>query len=231
MPPNEAPGPTVNVGTGRKAVCAEANEALGYCVLDMDATVARGFGDEISDGIIHDALWHCDADHQIAPKVILDRFYAAVTPDVTGVALVHLARVEFGKTRFRFDDSGAWAVVAPIREAGRFIDLAAFDLDNPRQRGVMRGAGFCVGLDEAQFDARLHPQGRLLVHYEVWSYLRAGCVGALPVAWRPTALHLLTWRVPGLVAKTAADAAKIDLLLKEALHPPPLYIEQLRVVA
>jgi hypothetical protein len=178
--------------------------------------------------IIGDALATCFVEHFAhAPTHLKDRFYSAVSPTVAGDAMLHLARIRFGRHRFEFDTEGSWAIVTPIYRDNETlpVDLAAFDVDDCGTRRVYRGYESAVGLSQALSDTRFHPQNRALIHASVWTWLRAECCGVLPVDWNKTALALKARKV-GLVADSDGDAKLIERNLRLALSTPSLFVKK-----
>lgn len=177
---------------------------------------------------ILDARWTAFSETVChAPEALKRRILAAATRTTLNDARVQLARVTFTRNRFEFDQSGEWAVITPVvADDGADDDLAAFAIDDDERRKTLLGRGFCVNLPRAAVDLRLHPQARLTVHYSVWSWLRAECEGALPVDWSEFALHAKQWRIGGLTLENDADGRKVDLELRRALKPPPLYVKR-----
>lgn len=232
MPPqNESPGAAA---TAREASSVVNNtehsrqHSLGQAQLPVLATgdferagAAILLGSRVRDEAILDALIHCDLEHQAAPVELLDRFYSAIDPDAAGGALAQIARAKFSRRRFTLDVEGDWSIIVPIRDCGMVIDLAAFSFDAPSQRAALRGFGYCVDLDQAQFESRLD-KGDIRAHFDIWSYLRAGGSGALPVDWSETAFHLKRWKL-GVVADDESQARLIDRRLRDALALPRVF--------
>lgn len=165
-----------------------------------------------------------------APETLKEKFYAAVSPTLAGDALVHLARVHFMRHKFNLDEEGLWAVVLPVFDGSTIIDFGAFSAADPKLRRPYSIAG-SIGFDGALWDANYHPERRLLLHYDVWSYLRAECVGCLPISWRKTALDLLASDVREVMHTDEMQAAKASALLAAALRPPRPYILKPRSLA
>lgn len=129
-----------------------------------------------------------------APQALKDRFYGAISPTIAGDALAHLARVRFGKRAplFTFDKDGEWAIVGPIIRSRLLVNWGAVSLDGEKRATCWLAGpdGFAVNIEEARLDAHQHPKRRLFVHASPWSWLRAECVGALPVDWREFSLFV-----------------------------------------
>lgn len=181
---------------------------------------------EIKPGFDHDLIDHLFVEHFYeAPAAIKARFYAKVTPTVAGDALIHLARVRFESHRFEFDPDGPWAIVAPIYEAGWIADFAAFDLDDLELRRTYRIGHFAVGLEEAVWDAHYHPQRRLNIQPDVWSWLANECSGLLPICWHRTALFV-RGESYDLWFDDERAARIVQARLAQALKLPRLFVVQ-----
>ena len=181
--------------------------------------------------LILDALDLTFEEHFVhAPQSLKDRFYNATTPTIAGEALVHLARVDFGSHRFEFSETGTWAIIAPIHSETELypVDLAAFDLRERDLKRVYRGLGYAVGIEEALFDARFHPERRTQIHCDVWSWLCNECVGILPVDWHATTLLLKQRRIAGLVTTDDVQAREVSRLMQAALAPLPIFVKRYR---
>ena len=181
-----------------------------------------------------DARWRGWSDTQWCPASIKDSVLRAATRSTLNDVGAQLGWVRFGRHRFSFADdcNGQWALLVPVVDdaAGKQIsDIAAFDLANESRRQVFNGSGFAVGLDEAMFDARFHPDNRITVHADLWSWLRSECSGVLPVDWRRTALWMKEWQVGGVVVADDDQGRKVDQQFRRALMPPPLFVR--RVIA
>lgn len=185
----------------------------------IDDITLLGLPIKFARGDLRDVLCHCDAEHQVAPKVLLDRLYAAVTPDVAGKHLIHLARVRFETHRFDFDVDGPWAIVVPIIEGLTIVNYAAFDLNDPGLRRPYALLGVAVGLEAALFELQRHPQRLIRVHFDVWSWLRDGCHGCLPVKWRRFNDALANNRIPGIVFVSDDQGRNIHEQLYAATMP------------
>jgi hypothetical protein len=182
--------------------------------------------------IIADALAIMFDEHFVhAPARLKDRFYGAVTPVVAGEALAHLARVRFAPPGFDFDRDGRWAVVAPIFAGERLACWGAFDVEDSAMRASLRPGSFAVGFDAALWDASHHPQHRMLMHHDVWSWLKADCEGCLPIDWKRTAIALLEWDVRALVYADEMQARRADLRIRRALSAPESFIKREKVAA
>jgi len=183
-----------------------ADEAANVNEADDDAKVAL----------------YIDSEHRRAPQPLRGRFCEASTPTSTDLMMPRLARVRFDKFRFYFDPEGRWAVIAPIFEERRVANWAAFDVDDDTLRRTFRPGHVAVGLDDAAWNARFHPQNRLLVHYSVWSWLRCGCTGVLPVDWKEMGIYILREGY-GLHGCPIDDAIKAEAALECALKLSPMF--------
>lgn len=200
--------------------------------MSLASPVRRGTGIELvrqmPDADLLDRLF--EEHFSEAPERAKEELYAAVSPTVAGDALVHLARVRFEQYVFELDVDGRWSVVLPIYDAGAISDFAAFCLDDDKLRRPYR-LGLAVGYEAALWDAHYHPQRRMLVHYDVWSYLHGECSGCLPVSWRKTALALLSDDIREVVYANDQQAAKAGPLLAAALRPPRPFVLKATVAA
>lgn len=227
-PESKAPAPSVN-GNGRENVSTAAN------LPDVPPTVEPfKLPRDIGVSVIRDALATAFADHSsdfAAP--LRKRLYAAATPLTVVDRMVAIARVRWGKYRFEFDPEGDLAIVAGIFENSRHlpVDLAAFHPTDESLRRVYRGPEFALGMSDALFDARFHPQRRVLVHASVWSWLRSECCGAVPIDWNKTALHLKEWGAGGVTAENDDEARRIDMHMRLALKAPPIFVKRHKVAA
>lgn len=182
---------------------------------------------QVAHEILTDARWRSYIDTDRAPERLKDRLFFSTSKAALQREKVHLARVHYGIHRFSFWEDGEWAIVAPISSDHadvHIIDLAAFHPDDDAIRRVFNGKGFAVGLENAMFDARLHPNNRIAMDADVWSWLRGECGGLLPVDWRRTALWLKEWQVGGVIVDNEEQGSRIDQALRGALMPPPLFV-------
>jgi hypothetical protein len=158
-----------------------------------------------------------------------------VTSDATGSILPHLARVRIEAHSFHFDVDGGWAIIVPIFDAPvlhapplhsrNIINYAAFDPNNDELRRMWKTSGdFAVGLADAVFDARLHAQFLLRVHYSVWSWLKAQGAGMLPVDWRKSALFVRTEGYDLAPDGGAHDWRRIEAKFAQALALPRFFV-------
>jgi hypothetical protein len=179
---------------------------------------------------IKDAIERAEIETRYgAPVQLIERVQSLVGHAVLNDEGVYVARCKIAGGSFKFDFSGTWAVIATIWDARGPVDLAAFSISDPNQRGLLRGGQFAVGFDAAIWDAAYHPKGRMLMHFDVWSWLRSECTGCLPVLWKPTALAILGHDVPGLVFADDIQAQKAEALIRDALKPPQNFVKYDRV--
>ena len=122
------------------------------------------------------------------------------------------------------------AVVAamPTEFAG-IDDIAAFEAEAPFRVARLFAHNPALGHD-AVFDARLHDHARVHMHANVWSWLKAGGAGLLPIDWRWAALELKRRRVDGVIAPDAAQGHEIERRLKAALKAPAVFVAQTHTV-
>lgn len=176
---------------------------------------------------VMDARWRAFCETVMhTPKKVRARLLAAATRTVLNNAKVQLARVRWQARNFELDDAGTWAIIAPIYEGDEIVDLAAFDMDNVDMRRTYWLGQFAVGFDPALWEANRHPRGRMLIHYDVWSWLRADCLGCLPIDWKRTAVALLESRVSALVYPDEMQARQSEPRIRCALKPPPSFVKR-----
>lgn len=141
--------------------------------------------------------------------------------------LFSVAPVTLVGNRFDIDeDATGRALVAPVtNEDGDIVDAAAFELGTPFRVKLLNGRGIAIGL-ESIFEARHHPHYRVLCHSGIWSFLKSGCTGLLPIHWRHTVLHLHERGVGGLIATDADEGAAIAKKLADALPPLGVFVQK-----
>lgn len=207
--------PNAIVAAPAKVAATEDNQTHSIPQkLPDDPTDVNEFDDELN------LMVEEHRDH--APEQLRNKFHSVAGTQLELAYLACLARVRFGKHCFHFDPEGRWAVVAPVFECGHIVNLAAFTVDDDNLRRTFRPGHFSVGLDDAAWNARFKHQGRLLVHYSVWSWLRCGCTGALPVDWKEMGIYILREGY-GLHGYPIGDALKAETALEGALKLPPMF--------
>jgi hypothetical protein len=117
----------------------------------------------------------------------------------------------------------AAVVVAMADEFGLIDDVAAFEAGAPFRCARLFACNPALG-QRAIFEARLHPNERVAVHANVWSWLAAGGHGLLPLDWRWAALELKARGVKEIVAPSIDEAGEIERKLRAALKPPKIFV-------
>lgn len=151
----------------------------------------------------------------------------AVCPEsVLSQQMISVAPVKFDRRWFDINaDAKIFALIVPVRnEDGALEDAAAFELSPPFRVKLLFGSGIAIGLSEI-FEARHHPQFRVMCHTNIWAYLRSECSGLLPVNWRQTILHLHKRGIGGMIAVTVDEGKEISRLMSKALPPIPVYVQ------
>lgn len=147
------------------------------------------------------------------PSHGLDRVHGAVAPTA------------FHKAR-HFDINGSapdLAVILPFfNEFQEVEDLVALELGGERRVRTFLGRATCIGLREL-FEARHHPNHRVLVSSSLWPWLRNGCEGVLPVNWRWFHLCLQARRI-GVICSSVQEGDCIEELLQQALPKVPVFV-------
>jgi hypothetical protein len=117
------------------------------------------------------------------------------------------------------------ALVLPLfNEFSEIDDLIAFDLSGKQHVRTFLGKrrAPCIGMQEL-FEARHHPQGRVLVSSGPWSWLSNRCEGVLPIDWR--LFHqVLHARRLGVIASDVDEGIKVEARLQEALPRVPVFV-------
>jgi hypothetical protein len=174
-----------------------------------------------------DALKNANALHFTDGAMRIRNKIATVCDEATlSSNLISVAPVTFGCHRFDInEDAIGRALVVPVtNEDGDIVDAAAFELGAPFRVQLLVGRGIAIGL-ESIFEARHHPHYRVLCHSGIWSFLKSGCTGLLPVHWRHTILHLHERRIGGLIASDADEGAAIAKKLADALPPLGVFVQ------
>lgn len=186
------------------------------------------------DDLVREVGQRAWRDAYFAPDTVTRRFCAATSLAIADDEQLAFGRVRFStySRRFRsaaFDETVGvqWAIMAPMVEGGHVVDVAAFDFDNPERRASLFG-GFAVGAESAAWSAHHHPRRRLLVHVDVWSWLRAECVGVVPIDWQQFALWVKAEGYEDILAENDQEAEKIAARVRFALQPPRVFIRNAR---
>jgi hypothetical protein len=197
--------------------------------LGNDDTGLHGFN--VRD--VLDALNYANALHFTDGAMPIRNKIATLCDEATLTSnLISVAPVTFDRHWFDInEDATGRALVAPVtNEDGDIVDAAAFELAAPFRVKLLNGRGIALGL-ESIFDARHHPHYRVLCHSAIWSFLRSGCIGLLPIHWRHTVLHLHERGVGGLIAADADEGAAIAMKLAEALPRLGVFVQKTGEVA
>lgn len=140
--------------------------------------------------------------------------------------LISVAPVTFVGQSFDIDEEArALALIVPVKnEDDDVVDAAAFELGYPFRVKLLLGRGIAIGLSSI-FEARHHPRFRVPCHSGIWSFLKSGCTGLLPINWRYTVLHLHERGVGGLIASDADEGAAIAKKVADALPPLGVFVQ------
>jgi len=161
------------------------------------------------------------------------RLDAALAPDQQVAHFITATPVIFQKRVFDLPDGDTdpadnakarpAIVLAMHTEFREIDDVAAFEADAPFRIARLLARNPALGHD-AIFDARLHDHARVAVHANIWSWLKAGGAGLMPIDWRWAALELKRRRVDGVIAPDAAQGHEIERRLKAALKAPAIFV-------
>jgi hypothetical protein len=166
------------------------------------------------------------AAHRIVrhPEVV-----AALEPlrlPAEGVPLWGVGSVAVGHGYYAPDPAGRPAIIVPVADDGRLIDLAATGLAS-RRIAIRTGLGVILGQDA--LDRAVVDQVPLHLFRDPIEWLQHRGAGAVVLDWRAAAFILTD--LAGIACTSALLAARIDKALRQPLRVPPLFVREARRAA
>jgi hypothetical protein len=124
------------------------------------------------------------------------------------------------------DPAGRPAIIVPVADDGRLIDLTATGLSS-RRIATRTGLGAILGQDA--LDRAMDHQVALHLFRDPIEWLQHRGAGAVVLDWR-TAPFILT-DLAGIACSSALLAARVDKALRQPLRVPPLFVREDRRAA
>ncbi len=124
------------------------------------------------------------------------------------------------------DPAGRPAIIVPVADDGRLIDLAATSLAS-RRIATRTGLGAVLG--QAALDRALVHQVPLHLFRDPIEWLQNRGAGAVVLDWRAAAFVLTD--LAGIACTSALLAARVDKALRQPLRVPPLFVREDRRAA
>ncbi len=124
------------------------------------------------------------------------------------------------------DPAGRPAIIVPVADDGRLIDLAATGLASRR---IATRTGLGVVLGQYALDRALVHQVSLRLFGDPIEWLQHRGAGAVVLDWRAAAFVLTD--LAGIACTSALLAARVDKALRQPLRVPPLFVREDRRAA
>ena len=124
------------------------------------------------------------------------------------------------------DPAGRAAIIVPVFEDHRLIDLVATGLASRR---IARRDGCGVILGHTALECALYCEETLHLRRDPIEWLQRGGTGAVVLDWR-RAPYILT-ELAGIACSSSELAAQVDKTLRQPLRVPPLFVRKARRAA
>jgi hypothetical protein len=138
-------------------------------------------------------------------------------PTIFGAALVEI----IGAHNYAPADGGKPAIIVPLFEDGRLLDLVATGLGT-RSARTRRGIATVLGREWLDHAKQTETAARLFSDPIGW--LRNGRRGAVVIDWRAARYEL--GDLPGIVCENELLAKRVDRALREPSRLPQLFVRE-----
>lgn len=166
------------------------------------------------------------AAHRIARHPEVAAALAPLCLPADGVPLWGLQSVVVEHGHYAPDPAGRPAIIVPVADDGRMIDLAATGLAS-RRIATRTGLGTILG--QAALDRALVHQVPLHLFGDPIEWLQHRGAGAVVLDWRAAAFVLAD--LAGIACTSALLAGRVDKALRQPLRVPPLFVREDRRAA
>jgi hypothetical protein len=134
--------------------------------------------------------------------------------------------VEIGEHNYAPLAGGKPAIICPVFEDGRLLDLVATGLG---MRSTRTRAGIATVLGREWLDHAKQTETAARLFPDPIEWLRNGCHGAVMVDWRAARYEL--GDVPGIACEGELLAKRVENALKQPVHVPHLFVREARRAA
>jgi hypothetical protein len=143
-------------------------------------------------------------------------------PTIFGAALVE----RIGAHNYAPDAGGKPAIIVPLFEDGRLLDLIATGLET---RSTRTRAGIATVLGREWIDHAKDTETTVRLFADPIDWLRNGCRGAVVVDWRAARYELAD--IPGIACEGELLAKRVEHALKQRARIPQLFVREARRAA
>ena len=174
------------------------------------------------NGLLRELL----AAHRIARRPEVAAALAPLRLPIEGVPLWGLQSVAVEDSHYAPDPSGRPAIIVPVADDGRIVDLAATGLAS-RRIATRTGLGAILG--QAALDRALIHRVPLHLFSDPIEWLQHRGAGAVVLDWRAAAFVLTD--LAGIACTSDLLAGRVEKALRQPLRVPPLFVREDRRAA